>query len=46
MVYAHMIRDQVADAADIFARSISGGDEAAVSKSVSSKAGVERSNDR
>jgi integrase len=41
-VYAHVIRDQVADAADIFARSIPGGEAAAVSKSVSKKAGAER----
>ena len=33
-VYAHVIRDQVAEAAEIFARSIS----TAVSKSVSTKA--------
>jgi integrase len=36
-VYAHVIRDQVAQAADIFARSIQAGDEAVVSKSVSKK---------
>jgi integrase len=34
-VYAHVIRDQIAAAADIFARSIPAGDEARVSKSVS-----------
>ena len=39
-VYAHVIRDQVADAADIFARSISGSGAAVVSKSVSKKAGA------
>jgi integrase len=37
-VYAHVIREQVAEAADIFARSIPVGGEAAVSKSVSKKA--------
>jgi hypothetical protein len=37
-VYAHVIRDQVAAAAEIFARSIPAADEAAVSKSVSKKA--------
>jgi integrase len=42
-VYAHVIRDQVADAADVFARSIRGDEEAGVSKSVSTKAGAERS---
>jgi hypothetical protein len=36
-VYAHVIRDQVAKAADIFARSIQADDMAAVSKSVSKK---------
>ena len=36
-VYAHVIRDQVAEAADVFARSIAASD-AAVSKSVSKKA--------
>jgi hypothetical protein len=36
-VYAHVIRDQVAEAADIFARSIQAGDMATVSKSVSKK---------
>jgi integrase len=41
-VYAHVIRDQVADAADTFARSISASDAAVVSKSVSKKAGAER----
>jgi hypothetical protein len=41
-VYAHVIRDQVADAADIFARSIRGGEVVAVSKSVSKMAGAER----
>ena len=37
-VYAHVIRDQVAAAADVFARSIEGGGTSAVSKSVSKKA--------
>jgi len=37
-VYAHVIRDQVAEAADVFARSISAAGAAAVSKSVSKKA--------
>jgi hypothetical protein len=37
-VYAHVIREQVAEAADVFARSISAADAAAVSKSVSKKA--------
>jgi integrase len=37
-VYAHVIREQVAEAADIFARSISPAGGAAVSKSVSKKA--------
>jgi integrase len=36
-VYAHVIRDQVAEAADIFARSVQADDMAAVSKSVSKK---------
>ena len=36
-VYAHVIRDQVAEAADIFARSIQADEMAAVSKSVSKK---------
>jgi hypothetical protein len=36
-VYAHVIRDQVAEAADIFARSIRASDQAAVSKSVSKR---------
>ena len=34
-VYAYVVRDQVAEAADIFARSVSAGDDSAVSKSVS-----------
>jgi hypothetical protein len=34
-VYAHVIRDQVAEAAEVFARSIPAADAAAVSKSVS-----------
>jgi integrase len=37
-VYAHVIREQVAEAADIFARSIPPAGSAAVSKSVSKKA--------
>jgi hypothetical protein len=37
-VYAHVIRGQVAEAADVFARSIPAGDQAGVSKSVSKKA--------
>jgi integrase len=37
-VYAHVIREQVAEAADIFARSIPRAGSAAVSKSVSNKA--------
>jgi hypothetical protein len=41
-VYAHVIRDQVAAAADIFARSIQTGDTAAVSKSVSKRAAAAR----
>jgi integrase len=45
-VYTHVTRDQVADAADIFARSIRGGEGAAVSKSVSKKAGAEGSEGR
>jgi integrase len=36
-VYAHVIRDEVAGAADIFARSVRTGDPVAVSKSVSKK---------
>jgi integrase len=40
-VYAHVIRDQVAAAADIFARSIPAGDGPAVSKSVSKSAAAE-----
>jgi hypothetical protein len=36
-VYAHLIRDQVAEAADIFARSIPAGDGSVVSKSVSKR---------
>ena len=34
-VYAHVIRDQVAEAADVFARSIEASGTAGVSKSVS-----------
>jgi integrase len=37
-VYAHVIRDQVAEAADVFARSIPAPATAGVSKSVSKKA--------
>ena len=40
-VYAHVIRDQVAAAADIFARSIPAGEGPAVSKSVSKSAAAE-----
>jgi integrase len=36
-VYAHVIRDQVAEAADVFARAIPAADAAAVSKSVSKR---------
>jgi integrase len=47
-VYAHVIRDQVADAADIFARSIRGGDEAVRWSllALSKMAGAERSKGR
>jgi integrase len=45
-VYAHVIRDQVAAAADIFARSIPPGDEAGVSKSVSKKASAKQAKSR
>ena len=41
-VYAHVVREQVAAAADIFARSIQAGDTAAVSKSVSKRAAAAR----
>jgi integrase len=41
-VYAHVIRDQVAEAADIFARSIQGDGMSAVSKSVSKRAASAR----
>jgi integrase len=41
-VYAHVIRDQVAAAADIFARSIPAGEGAGVSKSVSKRAAAKR----
>jgi len=37
-VYAHVIRDQVAEAAEVFARSIAASSTAGVSKSVSKKA--------
>jgi hypothetical protein len=37
-VYAHVIRDQVAEAAEVFARSILAADAAAVSKCVNKKA--------
>ena len=40
-VYAHVIRDQVAEAADIFARSIPAGDSSVVSKSVSKEAAAD-----
>jgi integrase len=45
-VYAHVIRDQVAAAAGIFARSIPAGDEAGVSKSVSKRAAAKRAKGR
>jgi integrase len=45
-VYAHVIRDQVAAAADVFARSIPAGDEAGVSKSVSKTAAAKRTEGR
>jgi hypothetical protein len=45
-VYAHVIRDQVAAAADIFARSIPAGAEAGVSKSVSKRAAAKRAEGR
>jgi hypothetical protein len=45
-VCAHLIRDQVAAAAEIFAGSIPAGDEAAVSKSVSKKAADEQAEGR
>ena len=45
-VYAHVIRDQVAAAADIFARSIPAGDSPAVSKSVSKNAATEERDGR
>jgi|SRR5215475_49223 len=40
--YAHVIRDQIAEAADIFACSIPTGDEAGVSKSVSKRAAAKQ----
>jgi integrase len=43
-VYAHVVRDQVAAAADIFARSIPAGDGPAVSKSVSKSVAAEGRN--
>ena len=45
-VYARVIQDQVAEAADVFARSISAADAAAVSKSVSKMALAERAKGR
>jgi integrase len=45
-VYAHVIRDQVAAAADVFARSIPAGHEAGVSKSVSKTAAGKRAKGR
>jgi len=45
-VYAHVIRDQVAAAADIFARSIPADDGLAVSKSVSKNAATEERDGR
>ncbi len=41
-VYAHVIREQVAEAADIFTRSVPAADSPAVSKSVSKKALLSR----
>ena len=40
-VYAHVIREQVAEAAEVFARSVQGSQKAGVSKSVSKKAPAE-----
>ena len=40
--YAHVIRDQIAEAADIFARSIPTGDGGGVSKSVSKRAAAKQ----
>jgi hypothetical protein len=45
-VYAHVIRDQVAAAADIFARSIPAGEGPAVSKFVSKSAAAEERDGR
>ena len=45
-VYAHVIRDQVAEAAGIFARSVHARDEPAVSKSVSKKTSAARRDGR
>ena len=45
-VYAHVIREQVAEAADIFARSIPPAGRAAVSKSVSKKVATKRAKGR
>jgi integrase len=45
-VYAHVIRDQVAVAADIFARSIPASNEADVSKSVSTKTAAKQAQGR
>jgi len=45
-VYAHVIREQVAEAADIFARSIPPAGSAAVSKSVSKKVATKRAKGR
>ena len=45
-VYAHVSRDQVAEAAHIFARSVQASDEPAVSKSVSKKASAARRDGR
>jgi len=45
-VNAHVIREQVAEAADVFARSIPPAGNAAVSKSVSQKAAAKRAKGR
>jgi integrase len=45
-VYAHVIRDQVAEAAGVFARSVPGSGGSGVSKSVSKKASAAPAKDR
>jgi hypothetical protein len=45
-VYAHVIREQAAEAADIFARSIPPAGRAVVSKSVSKKVATKRAKGR